>query len=102
MITNTTAVPGNDAYDALSVIAFSGAAYSDDHQNRQLLFGGAATAPPADEGDALAFLLDEFAANVQSSVDPADSLGRWRQLAMIADAVERSAASQQAVTLELD
>jgi predicted dehydrogenase len=103
LLTQTTAVAAGDAYEALSVIAFSGAAYADDHQNRQLLLsGGAATALPVDDGDALAVLLDEFASRVQGSVEPTDSLDSWRRLVAIADAVERSAASQQAVSLELD
>jgi hypothetical protein len=103
LITGTTGVPAGDAYEALSVIAFSGAAYADDHQNRQLLLGGGkAAAVSVDDGDAIAVLVDEFAARVQQSAAPIDSLDSWRQLATIAEAVERSAASQQAVSLEWD
>lgn len=103
LVTETTAVPAGDASEALSVIAFSGAAYADDHQNRQLLLGGgAATAPPVDDGDALAWLLDEFALRVQNSTGPAEALDHWRRVATVADAVKRSADSQQAISLELD
>jgi len=102
LITQTPALPGGDASESLSVIAFSGAAYADDHQNRQLLLsGGPASAPLADEGDALAFLLDDFAGRVQSSIESTDSRGHWRRLATIADAVDRSATSHQAIPLEL-
>ena len=103
LVTETTAVPAGDASEALSVIAFSGAAYADDHQNRQLLLGGGlATAPHVDDGDALAVLLDEFAVRAQNSSTPTDSLDTWRRISALMNAVEQSADSQQAITLELD
>jgi len=103
LITETTAVPAGDASEALSVIAFSGAAYADDHQNRQLLLGGgAATAPHVDDGNALAVLLDEFAVRVQNTAAQSDSLDTWRRISVLMKAVEQSADSQQAIRLELD
>lgn len=103
LLTSTSAGDGTDEYESLSVIAFSGAAYADDHQNRQLLFGnGPATALRAEEGDTLAFLIEEFALSVKGETDPEALLSHWRRIEAIAEAVERSAASRQAIGLELD
>lgn len=103
LIMATAAPPGSDESESLSVIARSGAAYADDHQNRQLLFGsGAATAPRAEEGDAVALLLDEFAVRVPGPFDPSLELRRWQNLAAVRAAVDQSADLQQALNLELD
>lgn len=101
LVSMSTALPSGDAHHSLSVIASTGAAYSDEHQNRQLLFaGGPASAPVADEGDSTAALLDEFAAAAQSPDEPNERLRSWQQLTRIVEAVERSLATQQAVSLE--
>lgn len=103
LVMATSAGPGGDESESLSVIARSGAAYADDHQNRQLLFGGGtATAVHADEGAAVALLLDEFAMRVSGSSDPAPDLLRWRQRATIAAAMDKSIESQQAIALEFN
>jgi predicted dehydrogenase len=96
-------LPAGDGYQSLSVIAASGAAYADDHQNVQLLYRG---------GRPLAVRTEEraghFAAVAQEFVDAlrdgrdlttASSL-QWRNTFALADAVAESLATGEAVAPE--
>lgn len=102
LLTMTTALPAGDSHQSLSVIASTGAAYSDGHQNRQLLFGGGpATAPQAEEGDVAAVLIDEFATASQNASRANDRLQSWSVLGKLVDAVKQSLAAEQAVCMEV-
>jgi predicted dehydrogenase len=92
-------LPAGDGYGSLSVIGSRGAAYADDHHNRQLLFGGgAAQAVRTGEGGHLAALVQEFVDVLRSGVSP--SIADWRGILAVTDAVSQSLASRQAVRLE--
>jgi predicted dehydrogenase len=94
-------VPTGEAYCSLSVIAAQGAAYQDDHQNTQLVYrGGAPQAIRSDEG------IGQWVAMVQEFADEIATKGERRmerpQFAVavaIADAVETSLKTKQAVPL---
>jgi hypothetical protein len=102
LVTWSNAWPAGEPHHGLSVIAGSGAAYSDEHQNRQLLFGGGrATAPRSDEGSVVAAVLQEFADRLTNVADHNNRLDAWRRLSMIVAAAERSVATGQAVSLKV-
>jgi predicted dehydrogenase len=93
-------LPAGDGYQSLSVIAASGAAYADDHQNTQLLYRG---------GNALAIRTEEragqFAEMAQEFVNALKEGGDWvandwKLVFAIADAAGKSLASGKAVALE--
>jgi predicted dehydrogenase len=93
-------LPAGDSYHALSVIARSGAAYADDHQNAQLLYrGGNAQAIRTEERAVrLAALAQDFANALKEGRDLAASA--WKDVFSVADAVQRSLASGNAVAGE--
>jgi predicted dehydrogenase len=91
-------LPGGDGYCSLSVIGSAGAAYADDHQNRQLVYqGGCPRAVLTSEGDAhLTALVQEFVDALRSHSRGADQ----PTSPAVIDAVSRSLASRQAVRPE--
>ena len=93
-------LPADDSYHALSVIAASGAAYADDHQNAQLLYrGGRARAVRTDErAGQLAALAQEFVNALNEGRDFVASA--WKDVFAVADAVTKSLALRGAVALE--
>jgi predicted dehydrogenase len=93
-------LPAGESYHALSVIAQSGAAYADDHQNAQLLYrGGSVQAVRTDErAGQLAALAQEFVNALKE--DRVLAEGAWKDVFAVAGAVERSIASGQAVAPE--
>jgi predicted dehydrogenase len=103
LVSFSTALPPGDGHQSLSVICQTGAAYADGHQNRQLLLaGGPATAPLAEEGDATAFLLEEFVTATENLAAMDERLNCWRRLARLVAAVEESLATHQAFPVEFD
>jgi predicted dehydrogenase len=95
-------LPAGDGYQSLSVIAASGAAYADDHQNTQLLFrGGHPQAVFTQEHAAqLTAITQEFADTIRAGRDvTADNQAEWRNVFAVADAVRESLASRQAVSV---
>ena len=82
--------PPGDPYRSLHVIGSLGAAYVDDHQNMQLLYGwGQPRAVVASQVQGLA-----------TGGDFTDMIGAWENVLTVAAAVERSIQSCQAVSLE--
>lgn len=98
----TDRLPPGDDYRSLSVIAFSGAAYADDHQNTQLVYrGGHPQAVRTDErSGVLAAVAQEFVDAVAAGRDLSAGAAEWRAVFAVADAVTRSLASGRAVTPE--
>ncbi len=95
-------LPG-DSYHSLSVIGFSGAAYAEDDQNMQLAFrGGEAKALHSSGQPILAWTatVQEFVDALANGHDLAHSVTEWRQVFALADAVNRSLASHQAIAGE--
>jgi predicted dehydrogenase len=95
-------LPPGDSYQSLAVIAASGAAYADDHQNVQLVYrGGHPQAVRTEERSGqLAALAQDFIDALRAGRDLAAGAAAWRDVFAVADAVGRSLASGRAVTLE--
>lgn len=95
-------LPPGDDYRSLTVIAFAGAAYADDHQNTQLLYrGGRPLAVRAEEhAGQLAAIAQEFVDALRDGHDPTAGTGAWRDVFTVAAAVNHSIATKQAVTPE--
>jgi len=101
LINYSNRLPAGDGYQSLSVIGSSGAAYADDHQDRQLVFaGGPPQAVRGGEGITLAPLMQEFVDAVREQRDLTASLSAWTRVWEVADAVQRSLESRQAVQRE--
>lgn len=98
----TNHLPAGDGYHSLTVIAASGAAYADDHGNRQLLYrGGHPQAVRTEErAGQLAAIAQDFVDALREGRDPGGSAADWQSAFAVADAVERSLATGLAVTLE--
>ncbi len=94
------ALPPGDGYSSLSVIAASGAAYADDHQNMQLHYqGGPPQAVRTDERAAqFAAIAQEFVNALRDSRAVAAS--DWKAVFAVANAVSKALASGRAVALE--
>ena len=93
-------LPTGDGYQALTVIGSAGAAYADDHQNRQLVFrGGSAQAVRATECDERhSTKVREFDNGLSMNSSPAE-LADVQRVNLVAEAVQRSLDSRQAVVL---
>jgi hypothetical protein len=96
-------LPPGDGYSSLSVIARSGAAYADDHQNAQLLYrGGRPQAVRTEErAGQLAAIAQEFVDALREKRDVmAASEAAWRDVFAVTDAVVKSLKSGRAVEVE--
>ena len=101
LITYSNRLPAGDGYQSLSVIGSSGAAYADDHQDRQLVFaGGLPQAARGGEGIILAPVIQEFVDALREQRDLSDGLSAWTRVWEVADAVQRSLESRQAIHRE--
>ncbi len=101
LITYSNRLPPGDGYQFLSVIGSSGAAYADDHQNRQLVYaGGTPRAVRGGEGTTLAPLMQEFVDALREDRDLSAGLSTWTRAWELADAVQRSIESRQAIHAE--
>ncbi|MBC8117294.1 MAG: hypothetical protein H7062_23100 [Candidatus Saccharimonas sp.] len=101
LITYSNCLPPGDGYQSLSVIGSSGAAYADDHQDRQLVFaGGPPQAVRGGEGMTLALVMQEFVDAVREQRDLSASLLAWTCAWDVADAVQQSLESRLAIHRE--
>src|SRR5207302_1941129 len=100
LIDYTDLLPPGDGYQSLSVIAASGAAYADDHQNMQLVYrGGAPQAVRPDETTRQrTAILQDFVDAM--SADRALWSDHWHDIFFLGDTVQQSLAAQKAVALE--
>jgi predicted dehydrogenase len=91
-----------DGYQSLHVIAASGAAYADDHQNMQLLYrGGQPRAVRTEErARQLAAIAQDFMDGLRSGRDWSAGEAEWRRVFATAAAVRQSLAARRAVALE--
>lgn len=89
-------LPEGDPYDSFSLIGSTGAAYADDHRNRQLLFtGGPAAAPRVGQGSTPALgQLKAFIDAIRSGSAPAVGVSDTIAAMRVAEAV-RSAADNR-------
>jgi predicted dehydrogenase len=95
-------LPPGEGYQSLSVIAFSGAAQADDHQNMQLAYrGGRPQAIRTEEGEtALVGLIQEFVTALGEDRTLGSAAIAWREVFTVIGAVKSSLAAGQAVPLE--
>lgn len=101
LIDEARTLPNGDGYLSLSLIGSSGAAYADDHHNRNLVFqGGDPSAIDTGQGSAaLTAQLEEFASAVEEGRDPAPSGAENCTALQVAEAAVTSLQSQQALRL---
>jgi predicted dehydrogenase len=94
----TNTLPAGDGYQSLSVIAANGAAYADDHQNRQLLYrGGAPQAiQTGEEAGHLAAIAQDFVNALREDRDLSVHANAWKDVFAVADTVSKSLASGRA------
>ena len=94
-------LPGGDGYFSLSMIGSTGAAYADDHHNRNLLFqGGNPSAIETGQGTSgITVQLQEFAAAIEEGREPAASGADSQAALQVAEAAVASLQSQQALRL---
>jgi UDP-N-acetyl-2-amino-2-deoxyglucuronate dehydrogenase len=91
LIDHAQSLPPGDGYFSLSLIGSSGAAYADDHHNRQLLFqGGPPAAILTQEGAGLLAMLREFIAAVDQKRPPLVGGGDYLRASEIAGAGDLS------------
>lgn len=102
LIDYTDGLPAGDGYQSLTVIGSDGAAYADDHQNQQIVYGGGcARAMPTGEGVlALVTLVQQFVDELRSKRELWVTGGAWRQARLMADAVRRSLDLRQAISVK--
>jgi predicted dehydrogenase len=97
----TTGLPEGNGYDSLSVIASTGAAYADDHHNRQLVFKGGRTDAVSTREDELVLLaiLQEFIDATKAGRPPSCGAAEWKRARSLQTAVEQSLSAGQSVAL---
>lgn len=101
LINYSNRLPSGDGYQSLSVIGSSGAAYADDHQNRQLVFsGGPPQAVRSHEGTVLTRVLQEFIDDLRELRDFSTSRSIWPAVWNVGDAILQSLESRQAIHRE--
>jgi hypothetical protein len=98
----SSALPAGDDYRSLSVIGSAGAAYADDHQNMQLIYRGRhPQAIRAEEGiRQWVNITQDFVDALSSGRDLSSSFLDWQRASAVAQAVEQSLVSRQAISLE--
>ena len=92
-------LPPGDGYQSLSVIASTGAAYADDHQNVQLVYGGGhASAIRAGEGQrALIALVQHFVSALSAGQDLAGTVRAWRTTMSVASEAQRAVTTREPI-----
>ena len=101
LIDDARTLPNGDGYLSLSLIGSTGAAYADDHHNRNLVFqGGDPSAIDTGQGSAaLTAQLEEFVTAIEEGREPAASGAENRTALQVAEAAVTSLQSQQALRL---
>ncbi len=101
LIDDAQTLPGGDGYFSLSLIGSTGAAYADDHHNRNLLFrGGDPSAIETGQGSLhLTAQLQEFVAAIEEQREPAANGADSQAALQVAEAAVASLQSRQALRL---
>ena len=101
LIDDARTLPGGGEYFSLSLIGSTGAAYADDHHNRNLLFrGGDPSAIETDLGSLhLTAQLQEFVAAIEEQREPAANGADSQAALQVAEAAVASLQSRQALRL---
>ena len=101
LIDGSSTLPSGDGYFSFSVIGSAGAAYADDHLNKQLVFCGEHPAAVGTGSEELAVLgdLQEFCSAIQEQRAPLVTGADWLAATEVAEAVMRSAKSNSVATV---
>ena len=101
LIDDARTLPSGDGYFSLSLIGSTGAAYADDHHNRNLLFrGGDPNAIETDQGSIhLTSQLQEFVAAIEEQREPAANGVDGQTALQVAEAAVASLESRQALRM---
>ena len=102
LIDNATSLPAGDGYQTLSIIGSSGAAYIDDHQNTQLLFGGGQPQGilASERTKQAVNLVQEFVDGLKAKQSPSNRISEWQEAERVGQAICKSFSCGQAVHLE--
>jgi myo-inositol 2-dehydrogenase/D-chiro-inositol 1-dehydrogenase len=94
-------LPAGDGYEVLSLIGSTGAAYADDHPQRQLVFRGDAPRAVVRQDDILMRTahLRAFVNAVANNDDPSHEIGVAKTALRLADSAWRSLAERRPVTV---
>ena len=89
MLDFTDSLPSGEGYHSLCLIGSRGAAYADDHRNRNLLFaGGAPKASPPDSRRAfIQPMLEDFFASVSEGSDSSSASQNYARALEIVTAI---------------
>ena len=81
MLDFTDTLPEGENYRSLSLIGSKGAAYADDHRNRNLLFAGGApkASPPNFEHAFIQPMLEDFIVSIREGRDSRRATQNYRQ-----------------------
>ena len=92
LLDQSHALPDGDGYFSFSVLGSTGAAYADDHPNRQLVFAGGHPGAPVTANRELGLLaeLQDFCSAILSRRTPRVTVEDWVAAARVAEAVEHS------------
>lgn len=95
-------LPPGDGYRTLSVIGSAGAAYADDHQNMQLVYGGGhpRALGVGEGGREVLALVQAFVSGLSQGDDLSTSAVTWQTAMAVLEAAQASAARGQAVPME--
>ena len=102
LIDYASCLPAGDDYTSLSIIGSAGAAYADDHQNMQLLYGGGRPqALRSEERSRQLFfaVVQDFVDGLTAGRDFSCGAKEWLETLSIAECVQRSCESRQAIVL---
>ncbi len=91
----TNSLPAGEGYRSLSLIGSRGAAYADDHRNRNLFFDGGApqASCPTTEHATIQLMLQHFIAEVREGKDSAASAQSYRKASDIVSEASRGLTS---------
>ena len=95
MLDFTNSLPAGEGYRSLSLIGSRGAAYADDHRNRNLFFDGGApqASCPTTEHATIQLMLQHFIAEVREGKDSAASAQSYRKASDIVSEASRGLTS---------
>jgi predicted dehydrogenase len=101
VIDRSGTLPPGDGYFSFSVIGSAGAAYADDHLNKQLVYRGEHPSAIGTGSEDLGWVgqLQEFCDAIRQQRDPVVTGSDWLAVARVSEAVRHSIGSGEVVTM---
>ncbi|MEO2020501.1 MAG: hypothetical protein ABGX05_01655 [Pirellulaceae bacterium] len=101
VIDRSGTLPPGDGYFSFSVIGSAGAAYADDHRNKQLVYRGEHPSAIGTGSEDLGCVgqLQEFCDAIRQQRDPLVTAADWLAVALVSEAVMHSIDSGEVVTM---